>query len=276
MENKRTQKLAFLETSVAEDGTLWIHIVGFDQQQNYKINMVPCIPVSELPKQLCLKAPIPSRRPHNGSHCKFLREVHQGIESGEEILFVEARLQKWSPSLRYSPTIQLSWGIHIGQLEDRAFGFLNSLTKTKVFEDVVILINAIKEEHAYCLHAVTNKVINHAMFFQNRRSLGKLTQTQDWLLAVLRTIQVQMRLNVFPNFFLSKQNIFMESNSQVLKFNYDELTRLIRNLKKYPASLCCYTGCEELGKNESEKSDDNGDSHDESNEKCTSVVHFAE
>lgn len=195
--------------------------------------MVPCIPVSELPKQLCLKAPIPSRRPHNGSHCKFLREVHQGIESGEEILFVEARLQKWSPSLRYSPTIQLSWGIHIGQLEDRAFGFLNSLTKTKVFEDVVILINAIKEEHAYCLHAVTNKVINHAMFFQNRRSLGKLTQTQDWLLAVLRTIQVQMRLNVFPNFFLSKQNIFMESNSQVLKFNYDELTRLIRNLKKY-------------------------------------------
>jgi hypothetical protein len=69
------------------------------------------------------------------------------------------------------------------------------------------------------------------------------------------TIQVQMRLNVFPNFFLSKQNIFMESNSQVLKFNYDELTRLIRNLKKYPASLCCYTGCEELGKNESEKSE---------------------
>jgi hypothetical protein len=63
---------------------------------------------------------------------------------------------------------------------------------------------------------------------------------------------------------------------QVLKFNYDELTRLIRNLKKYPASLCCYTGCEELGKNESEKSADNGDSHDESNEKCTSVVHFAE
>jgi hypothetical protein len=45
VENKRTQKLAFLETSVAEDGTLWIHIVGFDQQQNYKINMVPCIPV---------------------------------------------------------------------------------------------------------------------------------------------------------------------------------------------------------------------------------------
>jgi hypothetical protein len=69
--------------------------------------------VSELPKQLCLKAPIPSRRPYNGSHCKFLREVHQGIESGEEILFVEARLQKWSPSLRCSPTIQLSWGIHI-------------------------------------------------------------------------------------------------------------------------------------------------------------------
>jgi hypothetical protein len=27
---------------------------------------------------------------------------------------------------------------------------------------------------------------------------------------------------------------------------------------------------------ESEKSDDNGDSHDESNAKCTSVVHFAE
>ncbi|XP_071155714.1 uncharacterized protein [Mytilus edulis] len=271
VENKRTQKLAFLETSLADDGTVWVHIIGFDPQENYKINLVPCFSLTEVPKQLYINAPIPSRRPYNDDQSKFIQEVHNGIKEGEEILFLEARLEKWCSKSRCSPSIEISWGVHIGQLEDRSFGFLNTLKPKRLFEDIIVLINAIKDEHVVCLHAVTNRVINHAVFFQYRKNLGKFQQKQDWFLAVLKTIQTQLNLNTFPNFFLQKQNIFMESDPQILKFNKDEIKRLIICIKNSPESLLSYSGCEETKpeNDDCEKSDDEKESSGEKNS-----VHF--
>lgn len=271
MENKRTQKLAFLETSLADDGTVWVHIIGFDPQENYKINLVPCFSLTEVPKQLYINAPIPSRRPYNDDQSKFIQEVHNGIKEGEEILFLEARLEKWCSKSRCSPSIEISWGVHIGQLEDRSFGFLNTLKPKRLFEDIIVLINAIKDEHVVCLHAVTNRVINHAVFFQYRKNLGKFQQKQDWFLAVLKTIQTQLNLNTFPNFFLQKQNIFMESDAQILKFNKDEIKRLITCIKNNPESLLSYSGCEEAkpDNDDCERSDDEKESSGEKN-----GVHF--
>ena len=141
---------------------------------------------------------------------------------------------------------------------------------------MIVLINAIKEEHAFCLHAVSNKVINHAIFFQYRRHLGKLTKIQDWFLAVLETIELQLGLQVFPNFFLPKQNILKESDPEVLKLNKSELKRLINCLKNNPESLCAYSGCDDTSKADDGEKDNSDEENDEENSDEKNGVHFAD
>ncbi|XP_033731932.1 uncharacterized protein LOC117321580 [Pecten maximus] len=233
--------------SAKKDGTF---LVNFYTNQSiqphlfFTLNIVPCIQIAEVPKQSRLQVPIASRRPYYEFHTDFKKQIKDTLTQGEKMFYLEATVMPWTNSCGYDGSIVCSWGLNIGCLEDRALHYICQMATGKFFRDVIMLIERIKDTHAVCLHTLTNRIIQNAIFYQHKKSMGVVKSRSRWFIKVMERISSHMKSGVFPAFFQSKYNLLCDFKPDVLSGTAAELDNMLESLNDIPENIYVYTGLE--------------------------------
>lgn len=233
--------------SAKKDGTL---LVNFYTNQSiqphlfFTLNIVPCIQITDIPKQCRLQVPIASRRPYYEFHTDFKKIIKDTLTQGEKMFYLEASVMQWTNNCGYDGSIVCSWSLNIGCLEDRALHYICQMPTGKFFRDVIMLIERIKDTHMFCLHTLTNRIIQNAIFYQHKKSMGVVKSRSRWFIKVIERISSHMKSGVFPAFFQGKYNLLSDFKPETLKATATELDAMLEGLNDLPENIYVYTGLE--------------------------------
>ena len=200
--------------------------------------------ITDIPRQLNINVPIPCRRPYGRMHTEFMSKVNEAMNAGEKIFFLEARMARWDKRSGYEPNIVCSWGLNLCAFEERALQYVSSLPSGKHFKDVMMMMNQIKHSHIFCLHVVTKRVLLHIMLYEHRQNMDKLCGRHDCFMSILGRLLDHLGDGSLPSFFQNKLDLLGEHHSNVLKFTYHELERMIIKIKENPQYLVICAGYE--------------------------------
>jgi len=241
-------KLLEISSKRRKDGTTFIDFVwetDDNPRTHVRVNIVPCIVMFELPRQIRLVAPIPSRRPYFDSQTDFMHTISRRLDSGEKVFFLEARLFRKSQQNSYNPTILGSWGVNIARLEESAMEYIGQMNGKNYFRDIMTVIDRIKCVHQVCLHPVTKRILVNVILHQHRKHLGQIDTRDGWFIKILERLQARFSSGKFSSFFQRKYNLFETIDKTVLKFTAKELKRAVVAIKKNPEQLFHFVGMEE-------------------------------
>ncbi|OWF48909.1 hypothetical protein KP79_PYT03596 [Mizuhopecten yessoensis] len=230
-----------------KDGTLLINFYTNQSIQPhlfFTLNIVPCISISEVPKQCRLQVPIASRRPYYEFHTDFKKNIRDVLTQGEKMFYLDATVMPWSNECGYDGSIVCSWGLNIGCLEDRALHYICQMTTGQYFRDIIMLIERIKDIHSFCLHPLTNRVILNAILYQHKKSMGVVKGRSRWFIKVIERLSSHMKSGVFPAFFQGKYNLLSDFKPDMLSATASELDEMVEGLNEAPENLFVYTGLE--------------------------------
>ncbi|XP_060083338.1 uncharacterized protein LOC132562605 [Ylistrum balloti] len=233
--------------SAKKDGTILIKFYTNQSIQAhlfFTLNIVPCIQINEVPKQCRLQVPIASRRPYYEFHTDFKKNIKDTLAQGEKLFYLAASVMPWTNGCGYDGSIVCSWGLNIGCLEDRALHYICQMPTGKFFRDIIMLIERIKDTHVFCLHTLTNRIIENAILYQHKKSMGVVKSRSRWFIKVIERLSSHMKSGVFPAFFQGKHNLLGDFKPDLLAATASELDNMLEGLRDLPENIYVYTGLE--------------------------------